>query len=132
MDLWEYRRERLRKLIDADYHSNQSEFANAIDRQPDYISRILSLRKSRKNLGEDLVQHIEKVLHKPAGWFDKGFYDKEISTVPTHSWPFRFERARFDRLTAAQKDVISTIVEGRILEFETQRAAPNVKKRRAG
>ena len=67
-DIYQLRRENLRRLINEKFDRKQKRLADAIERQPDYISRIL---KGHKNLGEDLARTIETMLNLEQGWLDR-------------------------------------------------------------
>ena len=67
MDVFEIRKKRLRELINSNFDGVQRRFADAIDRQPDYVSRIL---KGTKRLGEQLARDIESTLGLPPRWLD--------------------------------------------------------------
>lgn len=115
MGIYDIRRARLRKLIDDRYKGKQVLLANAIEVQPDYISRVL---KGTKNLGEDLANRIETKLHLARGWLSSDNAEKsdeEILTMPG-AWPFSTSRPVFDQLSSKQKKAIdrmlSTMIEG--------------------
>ena len=58
-------------LIRDRFGDNQSKFAAAINKKPDYISRCLSTKQHRKRIGEDLAREIEGLVEKlPRGWLD--------------------------------------------------------------
>lgn len=59
MDIYEVRRDNLSFLIAERFEGKQRRLADAIDRQPDYISRVL---KGTKNVGEGFARHVEKSL----------------------------------------------------------------------
>lgn len=65
LPLGEVRRQRLLELS-RDY-KNLSQFAICIERQPSYVSHILS---GRKKLGETLSRRIEQLTGRPRGWLD--------------------------------------------------------------
>jgi hypothetical protein len=68
MDIGSIRRKNLADLIADRYHGRQSEFADAVKRQPDYISRQIS---GTKGFGEKLARSYEQILHLQAGFFDR-------------------------------------------------------------
>jgi hypothetical protein len=68
MDIGSIRRKNLADLIADRYHARQSEFAEAVKRQPDYISRQIS---GTKGFGEKLARSYEQILRLPAGFFDR-------------------------------------------------------------
>lgn len=67
MDIHEVRRENLAKLIKVRFDGKQRRLADAIDRQPDYISRVLN---RSKNVGEAFARHVEKSLGLKPGVLD--------------------------------------------------------------
>lgn len=68
MDIYKIREERLRLLMTERFNNRQVQLAAAIDRKPDYISRILA---GKKHLGEELAREIEKKLKLPERWLDQ-------------------------------------------------------------
>lgn len=62
MTIYEVRRNNLALLIKDRFEGKQKKLADAIDRQPDYISRIL---KGTKNVGETFARHVEESLGLP-------------------------------------------------------------------
>lgn len=67
MDIHEVRKQNLALLIRERFDGKQRRLADAIDRQPDYISRVL---KGTKNVGEAFARHVEKSLKLPPGTLD--------------------------------------------------------------
>jgi len=67
MDIHEVRRQNLARLINERFGGKQKRLADAIDRQPDYVSRVL---KGKKNVGEIFARHIEESLHLDRGAMD--------------------------------------------------------------
>ena len=61
------RRDNLSLLIAERFNGNQSALARHIERQADYISRVL---KGTKALGEALAREIEQRCDLPPGWMD--------------------------------------------------------------
>jgi hypothetical protein len=71
MDVYQIRRRRLFELISTRFEGRQVDFAHAIGRQPNYISRCLSDNPAhRKKIGEKLARHIEDILDLPLLWMD--------------------------------------------------------------
>src|SRR5690554_4398553 len=68
MDIYETRRDNLAKLIEDSFEGRQRRLADAIDRQPDYISRVLG---GSKRLGKKLARDIEPKLNLGEGWLDR-------------------------------------------------------------
>lgn len=85
MDIYDTRRARLRRLIDEKFGKKQRAFADAIGRQPDYISRVL---RGGKNLGEDFARFIERELLLPALWLDQPDDAQHANTVAARPGSF--------------------------------------------
>lgn len=68
MDIYKIREERLRLLMAERFNNRQVQLAAAVDRKPDYISRILA---GKKRLGEELAREMEKQLKLPDRWLDQ-------------------------------------------------------------
>jgi transcriptional regulator with XRE-family HTH domain len=66
--------ERLRALITSRYDGNQSTFASAVGKSPNYISRLLG---GTKRMGEDFAREVETLLKLPP------FYMDGLSELPT-------------------------------------------------
>ena len=62
------RRANLRLLIDLKFETRQVDFATAIGRPPDYISRVLG---GKKNLGEGLARDVESIVGLEPFWLDQ-------------------------------------------------------------
>lgn len=88
MDVYEIRRARMRQLIDTRFDKVQARFAEAIERQPDYVSRCLKKKgeKGAKRIGEDIARDIEEKLGLAAGWMSTPTPDDTARDVPY--WPF--------------------------------------------
>lgn len=84
MDILETRRAILRAFIAERFGGNQTAFARAVGRQPDYISRCLS---GKKNLGEELVREFERLLHLPPYYFDGLGARQTLSDGPVYNVP---------------------------------------------
>lgn len=69
----ENRRMRLKKLIDEKFNGVVADFAKAVDKEPNYISRMLyPLDKAQaKPIGERIVADICKALNISETWFDE-------------------------------------------------------------
>jgi phage repressor protein C with HTH and peptisase S24 domain len=78
MDIFEARRANLLSLIAERFGGTQSAFASAIDRQSDYVSRLVH---GHKGLGERLARHIEATLGLPSGWLDE-LHDEDSGLPP--------------------------------------------------
>lgn len=70
MTIYDIRRKNLRNLMNDLFEGRQVELANALERSPSYISRILSTHssaasQSNRNIGEELARDIETRLHLP-------------------------------------------------------------------
>ncbi|GGE75759.1 hypothetical protein GCM10011533_30140 [Streptosporangium jomthongense] len=68
MDIHKVRRDNLSRLIRSQFDGKQRALADAIDRQPDYISRVL---KGTKNIGEGFARHVEESVGLRKGWLDQ-------------------------------------------------------------
>jgi phage repressor protein C with HTH and peptisase S24 domain len=68
MDIYETRRTNLQSLIEERFGGTQRKLAEAIDRQPDYVSRCL---RGHKRIGEKFAVHIEESLNLPAGYLSE-------------------------------------------------------------
>ena len=68
METSELRVQKLRTLIRVRFNGVQRNLAEAIERQPDYISRCLT---GKKRIGEDLARDIERLLKLPPFWLDR-------------------------------------------------------------
>ncbi|WFM72929.1 helix-turn-helix transcriptional regulator [Halomonas sp. CKK8] len=71
MKISDRRRENLRQLLEERFQGKKASLAHAIEREPSYISRCLSDKAHRKNIGEDFARHIERSLGLSEGWMDK-------------------------------------------------------------
>lgn len=71
MEIFDVRQRRLRELMRRDYSGKQKLLAAAIERDPNYVSRLLSNGKHRKNLAEELAREIETKLKLAPGWLDR-------------------------------------------------------------
>lgn len=70
MTIYDTRRKNLRNLMNDLFEGRQVELANALERSPSYISRILSTHgsaasQSNRNIGEELARDIEIRLNLP-------------------------------------------------------------------
>ncbi|WP_353979420.1 helix-turn-helix transcriptional regulator [Salinicola endophyticus] len=71
MDIYDIRRSNLLTLLKERFGGNKSKLADAIDRQPSYVSRCLSDGAHRKRIGEDFARHVEDLLGLPTRWLDE-------------------------------------------------------------
>ena len=70
MDIYETRKSRVEELL-AKYKT-QKALADAIGREPAYVSFILSNNPTyKKNIGEDLARAIEQKIGLDVGWLDR-------------------------------------------------------------
>ena len=65
--IFETRRSNLIRLMNEKFEGKQKHLATAVNRQPDYIWRVL---KKQKGFGETLARDIETILLLPKGWLD--------------------------------------------------------------
>ena len=70
MDVYEVRRRRLQEILAGDFKGNQAALASRLERQPDYISRILKApdAKNHKPIGEKFAKLVEEKCDRPPGW----------------------------------------------------------------
>lgn len=129
MEIRSVRRKRLHKLMDERFNNDQRSFADAIDRAPNYVSRMLS---GKKGFGEELARAIEKKLGLPPCWFDQAESDHSPTEVLVQlPWPFRIDPLRFKRLKKPQQQAIEGVVERMIAAYEADHPARS-QKRHAG
>lgn len=85
MDVFETRRRRLHQILADDFKGNQAALAAKLERQPDYISRILKEpgAKNHKTIGEKFARHIEQKCggDKPPGWLSRPDDDTGASAL---------------------------------------------------
>ena len=109
MDIYETRRTRLRQLVVASFGGQQVRLATAIDRQPDYVSRMLN---GKKRIGEKLARIIESSADKPNGWLD----------TPTDNSPISYEsKDLLDKLNTLDDDARAQVAS--FIEFLHAKAA---------
>ena len=77
MDIADIRRENLRRLIQERFHGKQRALADAIGREPSYISRCFS-EKNRKRIGEDFARMVESKLGLPSLWMDTTEHESAV------------------------------------------------------
>lgn len=65
-----HRRARLLELLDALAPAPRAWFAAAIKRPEDYVARLLTETKHRKNIGDEMMSAITKAFSLDPGWFD--------------------------------------------------------------
>lgn len=107
MNKFELRRQRLINLIDSVANGKIVLFAEKIEKDPSYVGRMLYSegKRGRKNIGEDMVDHIEKMLNLPRGWFDQ----KE------GEWPFTsFSVADYLLLNNNDREEIEVLIKLKI------------------
>ena len=68
MKVYQTRQDQLRQLLLHRFNGVQKRLADAIGRQPDYVSRLL---RGDKRLGESLAREIEETLGLPHYWLDR-------------------------------------------------------------
>lgn len=72
MDKYEQRRLRLQELIQHCCGNVAAELARRIDREPNYVTRMLypAGKKGRKRIADDMIELLEKVFDLERAWFD--------------------------------------------------------------
>lgn len=115
---------RLRVLIRE--AGRQKDLAKALDVEPNYISQLIS---GKKSFGEDVARSIEAKLKKPVGWLDG---QGSIEASRPMEWPFSFDRSLWDRLPFTQKAELEASFQKLVLGASVQEAAAPSKKRREG
>lgn len=106
MDIKTTRRLNMRRLINRDYGSKQADFASAIGRQPDYVSRCL---KGSKGIGEDLARDIESKLRLTPGWLDRE-QGKEGESVPDRAAPPVVEEEFWKALSPRTRALVEEVI----------------------
>lgn len=71
MDINEIRRENVLLLIEKEFNKKKNKFAEAIGKQPSYVSRWFSSGKQRRNIETETARMIELKLKLQPGWMDK-------------------------------------------------------------
>lgn len=73
MDIQDIRRKNLRRILDTQFGGVMSRLADAVGRQPSYISRMLADegKAGRKGFGEDLARIFEESLGLSRGALDQ-------------------------------------------------------------
>lgn len=114
MDKYELRRRALQRLVDHLGHGGITRVANAIGKEPSYVSRMLYTeeKKGKKRIGEGSVDQLNAAF---PGWLESGDV-VQIRPVPTQeaeslvytgadSWPFHsISRNDVERLPAEEKN----------------------------
>jgi DNA-binding XRE family transcriptional regulator len=93
MDMAKMRMDRLRALIADRFDGNQSTFASAVGKMPNYISRLL---KGSKRMGEDFAREVETILKLPPRYLD-GLSEIKPATGPLDSMADRLVFLRESR-----------------------------------
>jgi SOS-response transcriptional repressor LexA len=68
--IYQTRRENLAELIRESFDGKQARFADAMEFEPSFVSRLLSTTSSAKNIGNNLARQIERKGSKPEHWLD--------------------------------------------------------------
>lgn len=119
------RQGQLRELLSTRFGGVQRDLAEAIGREPNYVSRMLSNARHRKGIGEDVARDIEKRLGLPRGWMDGEARD---SIVPIHGAGLSREAAEVARKWQRVPEPMRTQLAGFI---EALVVAPATPKKRA-
>lgn len=121
-------------VLQTNFEGNKSAMARAAaerskkSRNPSFFAELLG---GKKSFGEKLARSLEDELQ-----LEHKSLDEPITTgsnvvpllLPT--WPFRFSRARFDRLQPLQRAKIAERIEGMIEAFEEEARAPKKRRRK--
>lgn len=78
----EIRREHLRVLLDTRCGGSQTRLADTLDCSPNYVSRMLSTKKHRKRIGDDMARHIESRFGLDHGFIDVPYRPHSANTEP--------------------------------------------------
>lgn len=108
---YESRRLRLKKLIDKYAEGKISRFAEIIGRDPSYISRMLypANKAGRKRIADNMMEHIEKTLSLPRGWFDFPIIDNQSD------WPFTsISSEDYKLLSESDKEEVEVLIQLKI------------------
>lgn len=112
-DVQDKRLERSLELLKERFHGRRVDFAHAIGREPNYVSRMLSRGPNRKRIGEAMAREIERALHLPLHWLD-GQPDEAQTPAPSslvESLDLTLEAARFAKqLDELDEPVRSTVL----------------------
>lgn len=110
MDIKAVRRARLRRLIQDRFSGVNAKLAEKIERQPDYVSRLLTDKpRHRRDLGEKLARDIERKVGLPLGWLDVDESDDPRAQQPLAIYTVAESVQQrllelFDMLTAPQQE----------------------------
>ena len=119
---YESRRLRLKKLIDTYADGKISRFAEMIGRDQSYISRMLypANKAGRKRIADNMMEHIEKTLSLPRGWFDFPIIDNQTD------WPFStISSDDFQLLSESDKEELEMLIR---LKISRVKDNPHIKK----
>ncbi|BAP80932.1 transcriptional regulator [Pseudomonas sp. MT-1] len=71
MDTSDLRKIRVRQLIEQRFEGIAANFADAVNRTPSYVSRMLASNKHSRGIGEEMARSIEQKLGLDNGWLDR-------------------------------------------------------------
>lgn len=134
MNKFDIRRARLRELIRTQFDGKQSRFAEKIGRPQNYISRVLTTGKNRKNLGEELARHIEKTLRLERYWLDTAAEEQQTKGSGTMN---NFEMSpealalakQWDQLPSPFRQQIRNLIESLAEKQDVESLAPTARTR---
>lgn len=114
------RRANVEVLIAERFNGSHADFSRATDVAESLVSRYVA---GSKGIGEDMAERIEAALGLPEGWMDAAAQRGMPSIGRTRSrpaWPFKFDRARFDRLSKSGKERVEGATLMMIMECERE------------
>jgi hypothetical protein len=128
MEKYEHRRLRLQELITMKFDGKHTAFANKIDREQSYVSRLLypEGKAGKKRIAETMQEHIESACGLAAGWLDLPLGTPVNTTSARHSaaepvklysvhdgaeWPFAtVSELQYSRLSDYDKSLVEGLV----------------------
>ena len=133
VDVFRTRQDKVRELIREQHGGTQASFADRIGQPANYVSRMLSNRAGKKNIGEKLARLIEERHGKPVGWLDGlGLAGPAKEGVVLFGIPITREGvqvgAEWEKLDPSVREqvrvLIETMVAAKIREARPPKAAP--------
>lgn len=110
MDIYEIRRQNLRRLVTERFNGRIAGLADAIDRAPSYVSRCLTGKpEHRKRVGESLARDIEDRLDLQTFWLDVIRTSEEVEpqiAAPSAGHPELTELSIWDDESPVEDDEV--------------------------